>query len=554
MSKRALARYARDRKLASLREIRRAAAEKNNEHEHEHEVIETIHLDEKQPAYQMIKDVQEASTERTSPTSDPPPQIATNNPPDDIPRSTTRGSGSANVLDDEKPPRPVSRPQRLTLAEARSSALDQLASRGYRDRKSGTFAPPEADSKEPERTERLLAAPFAIRRQRVGDAWQALEGFLLFRVNGTTRLALGYRVLVLAVNMGFGALSGLKPLLPEGSALATAQVAVVLSLQLTMSCVCFCVLPDADRIVSRFAGTQFLFEGLSTASLLAAETLGEAPPRDSSRKVMTSAAAAAAATLSSSHLQLVGFAFSLVAMGVPIVQLMEQRALTPIINLIHTKGGNPLALLASAYMLAASMPRKLAMLLARANDAGLDATAAAGSASADAGDEAVDAEQQQQEEEGEGEGQEQGREAQPEPLYGSGGIHTEELDVEEQEEEEDEEEDDEQRRNGVGVSGDTAAMTGVGVSRLLARAFAAKEASSKKMVSLAKAAEAPSDPQLDGGESSMAAIGAAARFRRQQQQRYQEAAPTRDVTDAEDDARGDGDSGDNNDDNDNDGD
>ena len=41
---------------------------------------------------------------------------------------------------------------------------------------------------------------------------------------------------------------------------------------------------------------------------------------------------------------------------------------------------------------------------------------------------------------------------------------------------------------------------------------------------------------------------------RSKSQRYQEAAPTRDVTDAEDDARGDGDSGDNNDDNDNDGD
>ena len=65
------------------------------------------------------------------------------------------------------------------------------------------------------------------------------------------------------------------------------------------------------------------------------------------------------------------------------------------------------------------------------------------------------------------------------------------------------------------VSGDTG-NDRCRSSRPLARAFAAKEASSKKMVSLAKAAEAPSDPQLDGGESSMAAIGAAARFRRQQ--------------------------------------
>ena len=122
------------------------------------------------------------------------------------------------------------------------------------------------------RTERILANPFALDSDRVGDKWQKLEGFLLFRVNGSSRLAICYRPLVLIVNMCFGFLSGLQPLLPEGSAEATAQASVILALQLGMSAVCFQCLPDADRIISRFAGTQFLCEGLATATLLAASS------------------------------------------------------------------------------------------------------------------------------------------------------------------------------------------------------------------------------------------------------------------------------------------
>ena len=311
--------------------------------------------------------------------------------------------------------------------------------------------------------------------------------------------------MVLVVNMGFGALSGLKPLLPEGSALATAQVACVLSLQLIMSFVCFCFLPDADRIVSRFAGCQFLFEGLSTAALLTAERM-EGLAADAPELAADAPELAAGTSLPSVQLQLTGFVLSLVAMGVPIVQLLEQRAVTPTINLIRTRGGNPLALFAAAYMLAASLPRKLAMLVARTEDSGLDATGAAESASADAGDEAVVDQQ-----------------------HGGAGLEGSEVEVGEQEEEEEEEERREgsqegsNKEPGVGLTGDTAAMTGVGVSRLLARAFAAKEAASKKMPSLAKVA--PSQPQPDHvshevGESSMAAIGAAARLRRHQQQRH----------------------------------
>ena len=41
---------------------------------------------------------------------------------------------------------------------------------------------------------------------------------------------------------------------------ALLQTSIILALQLGMSAV-LCILPDADRIISRFAGTQFFFEG-----------------------------------------------------------------------------------------------------------------------------------------------------------------------------------------------------------------------------------------------------------------------------------------------------
>jgi hypothetical protein len=131
-----------------------------------------------------------------------------------------------------------------------------MASRGHRDRKTGGFSGPEADNMEPERTERLLANPFALRRTRVGDHWQGIEGFLFFRVNGSTRFGTCYQLIVIGVNMLFGTLTGLRPMLQRGSPQAAVQMWCILTLQLAMSFVCFHLLPDADRVISRFAGTQ----------------------------------------------------------------------------------------------------------------------------------------------------------------------------------------------------------------------------------------------------------------------------------------------------------
>ena len=300
---------------------------------------------------------------------------------------------------------PPSRRNRTTVASARASALELLASRGHRDRKSGTWAVEgsEEDAKEPGRTERLLAAPFALSRAKPIDDFQSREGFFMFRVNGGAMFGRWYRIIVIALNMTFGLLSGLQPSLPEGSVLAMLQTGLVLVLQLSMATLSFHFLPDADRIVSRFASTQFLLEGLSTMALLLSSIISGTPENrdmatagnasDSNRTTGGAASAVVAHLDASFTMREIGFVLAVAAMLVPMLQLLEQRFITPCIGVVINKGGNPLALLAAAYMLAVSLPRKVTNLVnAFIGREQLGASTVAESATADAGDDAMEAE------------------------------------------------------------------------------------------------------------------------------------------------------------------
>ena len=225
---------------------------------------------------------------------------------------------------------------RLSLRDARVRAAERLARCGHRDRRSGAFGGfPQGDLSEPARTERLLAAPFRVRHRRAADAWQAREGYLLFRVNGGNPLGVGYRLFVLTTNLLFGTLAGLQPLLPAGSWLALGAAGGVLCLQLGMAVVCLTLLPDADRMISRFAGMQFLLEGISMCILLRA-SVGSAEEERGSAIWIT-------------EYRDVAFAIALSAMAVPVMQLLEQRFVTPTVNIVLTRNCNVLALCAAAY-------------------------------------------------------------------------------------------------------------------------------------------------------------------------------------------------------------
>ena len=253
--------------------------------------------------------------------------------------ATSNGTDSANSADatgtteDETPPvEPAADPRADPPAPPPPATLC--------DRKSGAYGGlPKEEIEEPARTERLLASPFALRRACATDAWQAREGFMMFRVHGAGRASRFFRLALLLVNMLFGTLSGLRPLIRPRSSAAYAQSGVVLCLQIGMSFVCCTWLPDADRLISRFMGTKFLLEGTSTAVLL------------------LTAVSTASAPLGS-HPDL-AFRLALSAMAVPVVQLAEQRCLTPIYGVLYSRSCNAAALCAALYMLGMSLPRQI---------------------------------------------------------------------------------------------------------------------------------------------------------------------------------------------------
>ena len=207
---------------------------------------------------------------------------------------------------------------RMTFGEARGAALNRLRAGGHADRTLGVFAgKAEDDAAEPARTERLLASPFALRHARTGDALQAREGFLLFRVNGATRIGFAWRLMGVLVNITLALLAAIAPILEAGSLPAYWQSLAVLALQILMALIGFCCLPDSDRLVSHLLGLQYLLEAVATALLITADLASVVSHGD------------IASTARVSALMNAGLWAALLAMTLPMIQLLEQRCITP---------------------------------------------------------------------------------------------------------------------------------------------------------------------------------------------------------------------------------
>jgi hypothetical protein len=263
-----------------------------------------------------------------------------------------------------KPPVCLSTSGRVkSFKQARTLTQQKFMEKGLPDRKSGAFGgAPAADTKEPARTERLLGRPFQFRKSVLGDSIEAKAGFLMFRVNGASAIGANYRLIVLCGNMTFGVLSGLSPLLPTGSGGAFVQGGIVMLLQFGMAFLCCRYLPDADRIISVFMGTQFLFEGLSTLMNVLAAATGDGPdPSDPS----------GAYRLNPDFL-VAGLWVAVFAVAVPMLQLLEQRIVTPCVGIVRTGGCDRVALVAALYIFVTGLPRriqKIGLLIAGLDDA-----------------------------------------------------------------------------------------------------------------------------------------------------------------------------------------
>ena len=155
-----------------------------------------------------------------------------------------------------------------------------------------------------------------------------------------------------------------------------------------------------------------------------------------------------------------------------LMPLLMPRA-RPHAHLGRTGGGNPVVLCATFYMLLTSLPFKLAKLISAGEAGGGDMADTAANASADAGDDDA----------GGGGGGETASGEQPGALSGGAG-----------------------------------AMAGLKVSKLMGRAFAAKEAAGKK----APAPKPEEEAMAPSASAEMEAAVAAARWKKRHQQHVAE--------------------------------
>jgi hypothetical protein len=256
-------------------------------------------------------------------------------------RGRGRGRGGASTRPTDVPPSPPPSPpsrqiRTVTYRDARKRAQDTLKDKGFKNRSAGGFGCPPEDTAEPSRTERILASPFAWYRPRPADQFQQRAQSVLFRVNGGSCLGMGYRLIVIGANVVIGAIAGCKPLLKAGSVGAQAQCVTVFTLQLLLAWICFCVAPDADRIFSMLGGAQFLAEGLSNLLLFVASLVHHAETKE--------------------LLQTLAFDAGLVAVFVPILQLVEQRIITPLVSAIQNHGCSPRKIGGAIIVLIAAAP------------------------------------------------------------------------------------------------------------------------------------------------------------------------------------------------------
>ena len=208
-------------------------------------------------------------------------------------------------------------------AAATSSAIDRLAVRGgFRDRKSGEFGDDlEEDLLEPDRTERLLAEPFVIRRERRGDVFHGRQSYLLFRVNGATPFSTCSRLALVLANMVLGILAGIRPSLTPSAADGITITCFILAVQLGVAWACFRWLPDADRLISHAMGFQYLLEAISTIMLLSAAAESRIGWH----------------VASGSDLRNMALVVALFAMSMPVLQLIELCCITPLYSVLYAR-------------------------------------------------------------------------------------------------------------------------------------------------------------------------------------------------------------------------
>ena len=194
---------------------------------------------------------------------------------------------------------------------------------GYPDRTRVEFEIPKAEVLEPQRTERLLKNPWALRRDSAGDSYEQLQMAFIKKCNGDTVAGIIMWITLSAVNVALAALSAIGNAFATGSYAGYTQVILIFSLQLGFAFYCYWWTPDSDRVTGSLYGAQFFVEGLSTTLNFAGSVVWPESQRDEKAK---------------EQLFSVAFTVALVAMAVPMMGLMEKSFLNPFMQALFDYG------------------------------------------------------------------------------------------------------------------------------------------------------------------------------------------------------------------------
>ena len=237
----------------------------------------------------------------------------------------------------------------VTMSDLYSFEREELKKTGHKDRTRVFFDIPKQDYLEPERTGRLLENPWALRRHRAGDSYEQLQMAWIKECNGDKLSGMFMWFLMAMTNVLLAGLSSAGSAITAGSYAGYAQVACIMTLQLGFAVYCFHFTPDSDRIAGSLHGCQFLVEGFSTSLNFAgsavykfSEDLQVIDEREQAKN----------------DLFVYAFQLALLAMGVPMLALLEKSLVSPVVGTLLARG-----MLGTARLVCVEMPTKLVVML-----------------------------------------------------------------------------------------------------------------------------------------------------------------------------------------------
>ena len=135
------------------------------------------------------------------------------------------------------------------------------------DRARGEFMKQWENTREPERTERLLRQPIIFYRPNASDAIDSLKIVLMNRTSGTSFWGLMYDFNMFFAQVIIAILTGVGGALVPGTPAAATQVISIFVVQFTTGFAVFLTGPSVDRFDNLISGLQFTIEGSQTLLL-----------------------------------------------------------------------------------------------------------------------------------------------------------------------------------------------------------------------------------------------------------------------------------------------